>query len=191
MAPWTVAHQVPLFMGFHRQEYWSILAISFSSGSSRPRGRTRHLLLGRWILHHWATREAHRLYRSPLDSLQILGDFPENFALWISNLISLWPNNILFMMWITLNFLMVQHMIPHGLCYWEGCVLDGVLYKCHLDPDSWECHSNLLPSSWSSTCSISCWDGDIEISKCNRRCVCFSCNSISFFSVFEVLLLGE
>jgi len=21
--PWTVAHQVPLFMGFSRQEYWS------------------------------------------------------------------------------------------------------------------------------------------------------------------------
>ena len=23
VTPWTVAHQVPLFMGFHRQEYWS------------------------------------------------------------------------------------------------------------------------------------------------------------------------
>ena len=25
MTPWTVAHQAPLFMGFSRQEYWSVL----------------------------------------------------------------------------------------------------------------------------------------------------------------------
>ena len=25
MTPWTVAHQAPLFMGFPRQEYWSVL----------------------------------------------------------------------------------------------------------------------------------------------------------------------
>ena len=25
MTPWTVAHQVPLSMGFSRQEYWSVL----------------------------------------------------------------------------------------------------------------------------------------------------------------------
>ena len=23
--PWTVAHQAPLFMKFHRQEYWGVL----------------------------------------------------------------------------------------------------------------------------------------------------------------------
>ena len=27
VAPWTVAHQVPLSMGFSRQEYWSGLSI--------------------------------------------------------------------------------------------------------------------------------------------------------------------
>ena len=35
---WTVAHQVPLSVGFSRQEYWSGAAISSSRGSSRPRG---------------------------------------------------------------------------------------------------------------------------------------------------------
>jgi len=32
--PWTVAHQVPLSMGFSRQEYWSELP--FSSSESLP-----------------------------------------------------------------------------------------------------------------------------------------------------------
>ena len=35
---WTVAHQAPLSMGFSRQEYWSRVAISFSRGSSQPKG---------------------------------------------------------------------------------------------------------------------------------------------------------
>ena len=25
MTPWTVAHQAPLFLGFSREEYWSVL----------------------------------------------------------------------------------------------------------------------------------------------------------------------
>ena len=29
VTPWTVAHQVPLFMGFSRQEYWSGLPLPF------------------------------------------------------------------------------------------------------------------------------------------------------------------
>ena len=29
VTPWTVAHQVPLFMGFSRQEYWSVLPFPF------------------------------------------------------------------------------------------------------------------------------------------------------------------
>ena len=56
--PWTVAHQASPSMGFSRQEYWSFVAISFSSGSSWPRDQT-------WVSHIacrlftiWATREA-------------------------------------------------------------------------------------------------------------------------------------
>ena len=37
---WTVACQAPLAMGFSRQEYWSGLSISSSSGSSQPRDQT-------------------------------------------------------------------------------------------------------------------------------------------------------
>ena len=35
------------------------VAISFSSGSSQPRDWTHVSCTGRWILHHWTTREAH------------------------------------------------------------------------------------------------------------------------------------
>ena len=37
---WTVACQVPLSMGFSRQEYWSGLPFFFSRGFSPPRDRT-------------------------------------------------------------------------------------------------------------------------------------------------------
>ena len=35
------------------------VAISFSRGSSQPRDQTCIFCIGRWILYHWATREAH------------------------------------------------------------------------------------------------------------------------------------
>ena len=38
--PWTVAHQIPLPMGFPKQEYWTGLPVSFSRGSSWPRDQT-------------------------------------------------------------------------------------------------------------------------------------------------------
>ena len=38
------------------------VAISASRGSSWPRGQTHVLCIGRWILYHWATREAHNNY---------------------------------------------------------------------------------------------------------------------------------
>jgi len=43
------------------------VALSFCRGSFWPRDQTCELLLGRWILHHWATREVqhHRLF-SPI-----------------------------------------------------------------------------------------------------------------------------
>ena len=45
VTPWTVARQVPLSMGFPRQEYWSV-AILFSRGSSQPKNRT-------WVSGSW------------------------------------------------------------------------------------------------------------------------------------------
>ena len=39
-APWTVACQSPLSMGFFRQVHWSGVAISSSRGSSRPRNQS-------------------------------------------------------------------------------------------------------------------------------------------------------
>ena len=38
VTPWTIA---PLSMKFSRQEYWSWVAISFSTGTSQPRDRPR------------------------------------------------------------------------------------------------------------------------------------------------------
>ena len=39
MTPWTVAHQVPLFMGFFRQEYWS--GLSFPPPGDLPNPGTK------------------------------------------------------------------------------------------------------------------------------------------------------
>ena len=41
MTPWTVAHQVPLFMEFSRQEYWSGLPCPSPGESSQPTDQTR------------------------------------------------------------------------------------------------------------------------------------------------------
>ena len=56
--PWTVARQVPLSLGFPRQEYPEWVAISFSRGSFWPRDWTHISYIGRRILYHWASREA-------------------------------------------------------------------------------------------------------------------------------------
>ena len=61
LTPWTVAHQAPLSMGFHRQEYWS--AISFVKNHlngkdpdagrdwrQEEKGTTEYEMVG-W--HHW------------------------------------------------------------------------------------------------------------------------------------------
>ena len=68
-------------MGFPKQEYWSIwllVAISFSRGSSWPRDWTLVSCNGRWILYHWATREAHAAAAAAaaksLQSCPTLGD---------------------------------------------------------------------------------------------------------------------
>ena len=63
VTPWTVSSWAPLFMGFPRQEYWSGFAFpSQIRGSFRSRDQTHNFCvscIGRWILYHWATWEAH------------------------------------------------------------------------------------------------------------------------------------
>ena len=60
VTPWTGACQAPLSMGFSRQEYWSWLPILlqgiFPTKGLNP--SILHLLHCRWIVYHWATREA-------------------------------------------------------------------------------------------------------------------------------------
>ena len=57
-APWTVACQAPLSMGFSRQEYWSGFAIFFSKESSQARNRTQVSCRAGRFFTDWATREA-------------------------------------------------------------------------------------------------------------------------------------
>ena len=58
--PGTVARQAPLSMGFPRQEHWS--GLPFPSLGDLPRPGIKPAspaCIGRWILYHWATREAY------------------------------------------------------------------------------------------------------------------------------------
>ena len=53
VTPWTVACQVPLSMGFSRQEYWSG-SICFSRGSAQPRNWTQvSFIAGRFFTKLW------------------------------------------------------------------------------------------------------------------------------------------
>ena len=59
--PWTVARQIPLSMEFYQERILEWVAISFSRGSSRPRGRTQVFwvsCLGKQVLYHCTTCEA-------------------------------------------------------------------------------------------------------------------------------------
>ena len=52
---WTVAHQVPLSMGFSRQEYWSRLLCPPPGDLPDPGIEPRSLhfsCIGRWVLYH-------------------------------------------------------------------------------------------------------------------------------------------
>ena len=59
--PWTVAYQVPLSMGFYRQEYWSGLPCSppgdLPNPGIEPASPESPALSGRFF-YHWATWEA-------------------------------------------------------------------------------------------------------------------------------------
>ena len=58
--PWTVCNlPVSSVHGISQANILEWVVISFSRGSSRPRDWTRLSCIGRQILYHWATREAH------------------------------------------------------------------------------------------------------------------------------------
>ena len=63
--PWTVAHQALLSRGFPRQEYWSGLPFPSPGDLPNPHG-SNPLLLGRWVLSHWATWEALSIWEALL-----------------------------------------------------------------------------------------------------------------------------
>ena len=56
--PCIVASQMPLSMGFSRQEYWIGEPVPSPGESSGPGDQTGVSCIGRRILYHWATREA-------------------------------------------------------------------------------------------------------------------------------------
>ena len=57
--PWTVARQVPLVQGILQARILEWVAIFSSRGSSQPRDWTCVSCIGRQILYHWGTWEAH------------------------------------------------------------------------------------------------------------------------------------
>ena len=59
--PWTVAHQAPLSVGFHRQEYWSGLPFAPPGDLPDPRVGSpspASPCIGRQILYHRTNWEA-------------------------------------------------------------------------------------------------------------------------------------
>ena len=63
MTPWTIARQAPLTMGFSQSRILEWVATVSSKASSQPRDWTHISCIGRWILYHWATREARLIIR--------------------------------------------------------------------------------------------------------------------------------
>ena len=59
VTPWTVVRQAPSVHGVSQAKILVWVAISFSRGSSQPRDQTCISCIGRQVLYHWATREAH------------------------------------------------------------------------------------------------------------------------------------
>ena len=57
VTPWTAVHQLPLSMGFPRQEYWSWLPFLPPRDLPDPRDRTLISCIGRQIPYHCTTWE--------------------------------------------------------------------------------------------------------------------------------------
>ena len=75
VAPWTAAPQVPVSMGFSRQEYWSgWVAMLSSRGSSRPRDQTHVsyvFCISRRVLYYCTIWEATIISQSLLKFMSI------------------------------------------------------------------------------------------------------------------------
>ena len=69
---WIVTCQAPLSMGFFRQEYWRISCHSLFQEIFLIQGLNLGLLYCRWILYHWATREALRSFRLQVNTVMNL-----------------------------------------------------------------------------------------------------------------------
>ena len=52
VTPWTIVHQVPLYMGFSSQEYWSRLPFLSPGDLSDSGIKNGFSCIGRWILYH-------------------------------------------------------------------------------------------------------------------------------------------
>ena len=57
-APWTVAHQAPLSMGFSKQEYWSGLPFPSPGDLPDPGIQTQVSCIAGRCFNRWTTREA-------------------------------------------------------------------------------------------------------------------------------------
>ena len=80
---WTVALQAPLSMGILQARILEWVAISFSRGSSQPRDRTSISCISRWVLSHWATREAHNtVLWTPITTLDLQNLLLDVCTLW-------------------------------------------------------------------------------------------------------------
>ena len=60
VTPWSIALQPPQYMEISRQEYWGGLPFFCPGDLLNPEIKPEPPTLGRWILYHWATWEAHR-----------------------------------------------------------------------------------------------------------------------------------
>ena len=69
VTPWTVAHQVPLSMGFSRQGYWSGWPCPPPGESSPPRDQTRVSCIVGELITVWITRKALSRWRRPLNHI--------------------------------------------------------------------------------------------------------------------------
>ena len=102
-APWSIAGQAPLSVGFLRQESWS--GLPFPSPGDLPdqgaNSRPLHLLPCRRILDHWATRETLLCSYSALKSTPEVANRLQNFKL----------------IWIKISWNVLQQLLC--ICYWK------------------------------------------------------------------------
>ena len=85
-APWTVARQAPLSMGFSRQEYWS--GLSFLLQGIFPNQRSNPACTAGRCFILWATREAllgkkEGQLLTPPERIKLLGQSRNDAQLWM------------------------------------------------------------------------------------------------------------